>query len=170
MNVIIISGIVNITDLKHFLICLSDIGKKHIIIIQALNADLLSGSRHIIFAVNKALRSFASGKNIANNPNMEIMLYASGTRQIERALAMGVKAGKNRIAVVLSGENEMDEAEVEVRGLIDTIDPAVLDYSESKRDVITKFFNITPEELDAVGDKKIPELVLERVALMEVIK
>ena len=101
---------------------------------------------------------------------MEIMLYASGTRQIERALTMGVKEGNNRIAVVLSGENEMDEAQVEVRGLIDTIDPAVLDYSESKRDLITKFFNITPEERDAVGDEKIPELVLERVALMEVIK
>jgi len=33
-----------------------------------------------------------------------------------------------------------------------------------------EFFDITRDELDAVGAKKMPELVLERVALVDVIK
>jgi KEOPS complex subunit Cgi121 len=36
--------------------------------------------------------------------------------------------------------------------------------------VLMEIFNITEEEIKSVGDDKIPELVLERVALVDVIK
>jgi KEOPS complex subunit Cgi121 len=43
-------------------------------------------------------------------------------------------------------------------------------YNASKREQLMKIFGITNEELEAVGEEKLPELVLERVALVDVIK
>jgi len=170
MNIRIIGGSVNITDLDRFLKQLSDIESTHNVTVQALSADLVSGIRHLMFAVGKAIRSFGSGRNTANNLGMEIMLYASGNLQIGRALGMGVKTGENRVAVVVAGNNGVDSAISEVNKVLDAIDPAVLEYSKAKQDGLLEFFNITHDELDAVGESKIPELVLERVALVDVIK
>jgi KEOPS complex subunit Cgi121 len=170
MNIEIISGIVKITDNNIFIKQLSDIAGRYKITIQALNADLLSGVRHIQFAVDKAIRSFESGKNIANNLGMEIMLYASGGRQIEKALDLGVKRGENRLAIVLVAENVSDEAVFDVRTLLDSEDASIVDYSDRKKEDILKIFNITAAEVEAVGKDKIPELVLERVALVDVMK
>ena len=170
MNIRIIGGSVNITDLDIFLKQLSEIESTHNVTVQALNADLVSGIRHLMFAASKAIRSFVSGRNTANNPGMEIMLYASGNLQIGRALGMGVKTGDNRVAVIVAGNNGVDVAISEVNKVLDTIDPAVLEYSKAKQDGLLDFFNITRDELDAVGEGKIPELVLERVALVDVIK
>jgi cytochrome b subunit of formate dehydrogenase len=36
-----------------------------------LNADLIAGERHLHFAVGKALRAIAAGKNIANESEIE---------------------------------------------------------------------------------------------------
>ncbi|MDT8402720.1 MAG: KEOPS complex subunit Cgi121 [Bacteroidales bacterium] len=170
MNIQIISGTINITNLPGFLRQLADIGEGHNITVQAVNADLLTGSRHLMFAVEKAIRSFDSGRNIANNLGMEIMLYAAGTRQIERALGLGVRMGENRIAMVLVGENGIDDALVHVSELLDTVDPIVLDYSDIRKKDIQEFFTITSDELETVDETKIPELVLERVALVDVVK
>ncbi|MCL7416170.1 MAG: KEOPS complex subunit Cgi121 [ANME-2 cluster archaeon] len=170
MNIQIISGTININNLPGFLKQLADIGEQHHITVQAVNADLLTGSRHLMFAVEKAIRSFGSGKNIANNLGMEIMLYAAGSRQIERALELGVRLGDNRIALVLAGDNGTDEVAVYVSGLLDTVDPTVMEYSDAKKKEILEFFSITSDELDAVDEEHIPELVLERVALVDISK
>jgi len=170
MNIVIISGPVQIRDNNIFIKQLSDISSRYNITVQSLNADLLSGVRHIQFAVEKAIRSFGSGKNTANNLGMEIMLYASGSRQIEKALELGVKNGENRVAIVLVGENVTDEALFDVRTLLNSEDASIVDYSDSKKEDLLKIFNITAAELEAVGEDKIPELVLERVALVDVIK
>jgi KEOPS complex subunit Cgi121 len=170
MNIVIISGPVKIRDNNIFIKQLSDISSRYNITVQSLNADLLSGVRHIQFAVKKAIRSFESGKNTANNLGMEIMLYASGSRQIEKALELGVKNGENRVAIVLVGENVTDEALFDVRTLLNSEDASIVDYSDSKKEDLLKIFNITADELEAVGEDKIPELVLERVALVDVIK
>ena len=57
---------------------------------QALDADKVVSERHISFAAEKALAAFSERRNIAKDAGMEIMRYASGERQIERALFMGV--------------------------------------------------------------------------------
>ncbi|HUW68561.1 MAG TPA: KEOPS complex subunit Cgi121 [Candidatus Nanoarchaeia archaeon] len=170
MNIVIVSGLVKITDNNIFIKQLSNIARCYNITVQALNADLLSGVRHIQFAVEKAIRSFESGKNTANNLGMEIMLYASGSRQIEKALDLGVKNGENRVAIVLVGENVPDEAAFDIMTLLNSEDASIVDYSDRKKEDLLKLFNITAAELEAVGEDKIPELVLERVALVDVMK
>jgi KEOPS complex subunit Cgi121 len=132
--------------------------------IQAFDADKLAGKDHLTFAIKKALDSFNKCTNVANDLGKEIMLYAAGTRQINRAIKIGVHDGLNNIAIVAVGEMIDLSA-------FDEITPGnVLQYSGSKNSALMDIFNITEEEIEVAGADKIPELVLERVALVDVMK
>ncbi len=45
-----------------------------------------------------------------------------------------------------------------------------LEYKGDKKEGIKKFFDITEAELKAVGESKLKQLVLERVAMLDVLK
>ncbi len=160
----ILEGTIFIDNVESFLDKIKKISKEKNITIQVLDADKLAGKEHIKFAVEKAMNSFKTGTNIANDLAKEIMLYASGTRQISKAMRLGIHKGENNIALIAVGEGSnlsvFNEIKLE----------NVLEYDVSKKNVIMEVFNITVEEMKAVGDEKIPELVLERVALVDVIK
>lgn len=159
----ILEGSVLIDNLDEFLHKLKKIGDERNLSIQALDADKCAGEGHIRFAVEKAKSSFNSGTNIAKDLAKEIMLYAAGTRQIKRAVKLGIHRGRNNIVLVAVGETELPEFK-------EIIPENVLAYNKSKKDAIMETFGITAEEVEAVGEEKIPELVLERVALVDVIK
>ena len=160
----ILEGTIFIDNMEDFLDRIKKISKEKNITIQALDADKLAGEEHIRFAVEKAMNSFKAGTNIANDLAKEIMLYASGTRQISKAMRLGIHKGKNNIALVAVGEEPDLSAFNEIKP------EHVLEYNVSKKNVIMEIFNITVDEIEAVGEEKIPELVLERVALVDVIK
>jgi KEOPS complex subunit Cgi121 len=160
----ILEGTISIDNVESFLDKIKKISKEKNITIQVLDADKLAGKEHIRFAVEKAMNSFKAGTNIANDLAKEIMLYASGTRQISKAMRLGVHKGKNNIALVAVGEKPDLSAFNEIKP------EHMLEYKVSKKNVIMEVFNITVKEIEAVGDEKIPELVLERVALVDVIK
>lgn len=160
----ILEGTIFIDNVEGFLDKIKKISKEKNITIQVLDADKLAGKEHIRFAVEKAMNSFKAGTNIANDLAKEIMLYASGTRQISRAIRLGIHKGENNIALVVVGEKPDLSAFNEIKP------EHVLEYKVSKKNAIMEVFNITAEEIEAVGDEKIPELVLERVALVDVIK
>lgn len=165
----ILNGIIEIKNIEKFLEYLNNISKKYKVAIQALDANKIAGERHIQFAVEKAIKSMDLGRNIANTLSLEILLYASGKRQINKALSIGVSRGKNNIALVVVGDsNNEDLAISELKKLID--EKPVIEYTENKKTAIMEFFDITKEEINAVGEEKIPELVLERVALVDVMK
>ncbi len=160
----IIEGTIFIANTEKFLEKIKKAGKYKNMVIQAFDADKLAGEEHIRFAVKKAMNSFKAGRNIANDLAKEIMLYAAGTRQINRAVKLGVHTGENNIALVAIGE-AIDLS------MFNEIKPKpVLQYDSSKNDALLEIFNITEEELEARGRDKIPELVIERVALVDVTK
>jgi KEOPS complex subunit Cgi121 len=159
----ILEGKVSIDDVEEFLQKLNKISKEKNLTLQALDADKIAGEEHIRFAIGKAINSFRTGTAIANDLSKEIMLYAAGTRQIIRAVKLGIHKGENNIALVAVGDAKLSG--------FDEIRPAsVLAYDQSKKEALMKVFGITNEELEAVGEDKLPELVLERVALVDVIK
>ena len=160
----ILEGTIFIDNMEDFLDRIKKISKEKNITIQVLDADKLAGEEHIRFAVEKAMNSFKAGANIANDLAKEIMLYASGTRQISKAMKLGIHKGQNNIVLVAIGENP------DLSSFDEIIQKPVLQYDESKKGAIMQAFNITIEEIEAVGEEKIPELVLERVALVDVIK
>ena len=167
MKTEIIGGIVDIANVNSFIKMLSEVAKRHHVTIQAMDADKIAGVEHLSLVIKKAMRAMHEGKNIANDLGLEILLYASGKRQIERALQMGISPGRNNIAIVIVGD-DVERAGKEIQEFVQ--EAPVLDYDERKKDLIVKTFGITDAEIEAVGEEKIPELVLERVALLDVMK
>lgn len=160
----ILEGTVCIEDIDIFLSKTKEITKGRDLIILALDADKLAGEKHLMFAVEKAMNSFKAGRNIASDLGKEIMLYAAGTRQINRAMRIGVHNGKNNIVLVSIGED------IDLSSFNEITPKNVLQYYVSKNTALMDIFNITDEEIKAAGEDKIPELVLERVALVDVLK
>ncbi len=159
-----LEGMVFIDNVEEFLHKLKKISSEQNITIQALDADKLAGEEHVRFAVQKAINAFENSTNIANDLAKEIMLYASGTRQISKAMKLGIHKGRNKIVIVAVGENP------DLSLFEEIIPEPVLKYDEYKKSAIMLAFNITRDEIEVVGEEKIPELVLERVALVDVIK
>lgn len=169
MDTSIVSGLVHIEDLRDFLKTLNEMSSSNNVTIQALDADKIAGERHVRFAVKKATDAMKAHTNVANDLGVEIMRYAAGERQIEKAFSIGLHDGENRVVFVLVGEERsLLSASTALLEIID--EKPLLDYSVSKRESIISQFNITESEIEAVGEDKIPELVIERVALVDVLK
>jgi KEOPS complex subunit Cgi121 len=163
----IFEGSIFIENVEEFLQKLKKTAKEKNAVLQALDADKLAGEVHVKFAVEKAVRSFENKRNIAKELAKEIMLYASGSRQISRAMKLGIHKGLNNLVLVAVGDNLdasvfSDLAEIEQK--------PVLRYDNSKKKALMEAFGITEEEIKAAGEEKIPDLVIERVALLDVLK
>lgn len=159
----IIEGSVNVKDLDSFLNELEEIEGRYGAVVQGFDARYLASSQHLVSAVRKAERSFKQGRNVADGLGMEIMLYVAGTRQIDVATEIGLEEGRqDAVFVVLEGDNGAVES---VRELVDV---GGITYGD--REILTGFYDITCEELEAVGEDKLELLVLERVALLDVNK
>lgn len=184
MNVQVTSATVNMPDIMAFIRELQDIQTEYDVTIQALDADLVAGPEHILFATEKAIRSWNFGKAMANDLGMEILLYASGNRQISRALEMGVHTGDNRVALVIASDarSAVEGSVQRVKVLVEMMGgrveeensegekDGILAYIDDKKIRLQSFFNITDLELEAAGAQKICDLVLERVAMVDVMK
>ncbi|MPM30563.1 hypothetical protein SDC9_77113 [bioreactor metagenome] len=168
----VICGTVRIEDLSAFLKTINTVASENEVTIQGLNADLIAGEKHLHFAVGKALRAIASGSNVAKDPGIEIMRYAAGERQIERSFSIGLHEGENNVVFVLLGK--MDNLLIALSELRKQIEEKpcseLLSYSSSKRKEILSLFGITDGEIEASGEEHIPELVIERVALANLVK
>jgi tRNA threonylcarbamoyladenosine modification (KEOPS) complex Cgi121 subunit len=103
------------------------------------------------------------------------MLYASGQRQIRKAMKLiGIKSNTQEIAVLVIGEDaeKVNSAFTHIGNFANAKrDDGVLDLTEDKIEVIQKAFKISNEEIEAVmknGDLKeaVKKLIIERVALL----
>lgn len=168
----IICGTVQIPNLSDFLKVISSIASENEVVIQGLNADLIAGERHLHFAVGKAVRAVAAGRNIAKDPGIEIMRYAAGERQIERSFSIGLREGENNAVFVLFGKmDNLILAFSAIRKLIEEKPCSeLLAYSDFKKKGILYLFGITDAEIEASGEEHIPEFVIERVALADFLK
>lgn len=172
MEVQIVCGTVQVSKLSGFLKKTNAIAAEYGVTVQGLNSDLIAGERHLRFAVEKTLRAFAEGKNIAKDPGVEIMRYAAGEKQIERSFSIGLFEGENQAVFVVLGKKEKVEAAVPaVKKLVEEKPCAdQFNYTIEKRPGILEKFGITGDEIEAAGEVMIPELVLERVALVDFLK
>ena len=154
-----------IPDKRELISAIRDLQLQSGCIVQALDADKVVSKRHLLYATEKALSAFSQKRNIAKDAGMEIMRYASGERQIERALCIGVSDKTERIALVLASwgveSSWPDEGE-----LAKLLEPDGLDCS-CRYEAVKEVFNISSAELDAVGTERIEDLVIERVALAD---
>ena len=163
----------NIQDIDLFFKQILSLSKKYKIVIQVINADIVYGKNHLISASQHAVRAFEQKKNSTNSLAMEILLYASGERQIQRAIQkVGIKKGNVNVALVFVDEFQ------ENGKVSDTIVGKILEALNLMRedkvlegdiDTLRKF-GITQQELMTVPKNKHRNLILEKVAMVDVIK
>jgi KEOPS complex subunit Cgi121 len=154
-----------IKESSQFIEALRDLAARHGCTLQALDADKVVNDKHITLAAEMALAAFGERRNVAMDLGVEILRYASAQRQIERALDMGISDSTKRIALVAvtSGGGHDVFAEAEIRRLIE-LDGGGSSY---RAEAVRETFDISEEEIRAAGESKIPDLVMERVALMD---
>jgi KEOPS complex subunit Cgi121 len=165
----------DIRDVDVFLKEILGFSKKYGVVIQVLNADLIYGENHLVSAVEHTQRAFERRRNSTNSFAMEILLYASGERQIHKGIEkIGVKEGKSNIAFVF-----VDKIENWAPGTIsdDTIEETLAALNLTRDDEVLKGnvdtlkrFGITQQELTTVPQDKQGDLILEKVAMVDVIK
>ncbi|MCT8336018.1 hypothetical protein FKB36_00525 [Methanoculleus sp. Afa-1] len=135
----------------------------HIIL---FDADRLAGRDHVEAAIRHARRSWAGGDPIANSLEMEALLYAAGTRQCQVASSFGIHPGENRSYLVVCPP--VPGVRDRLAGLVRFVEEDWEEIGPAKRELLAELFAITPEEVAVVGEERFGELVVERVALLDV--
>lgn len=164
----VVEGHATVEDLDGFLDELAAIGDATGCAVQAFDARYVVGHEHLARAVELADRAFERDENVARDRSVEILLYAAGRRQIDRALEMGVSEGESPVVVVVhgtaAGAREREAAD-RVAGLLEPA--ATLDVTDAER--VREFFGISDGELAATAGG-LADAVRERVALLDVEK
>ena len=173
----IIGAVGKVADVDELLKKILFVAEKKHVCIQILNADVVYGKVHLVSAAQHAIRAMKEHRHTMNSLAMEVLLYASGERQIKLGITkIGAKKGTRNVAfVIIDNIKEIPEAsgrfsDADVTGLLKTLqflkDDKVL---EGDKDTLTKF-GITTKELETVPKEKYGHLILEKVAMVDVIK
>jgi KEOPS complex subunit Cgi121 len=127
----------------------------------------MAGQVHAEAAISHAFRAFSKGNAISNSVEMEALLYAAGSRQCQQGTEFGIHPGDNRVYLCICPGNTRVRNDLEKIGrYCDEEDWET--FSEEKQSLLMEIFGITDEEIGVVGIGRLQDLVLERVALLEV--
>jgi KEOPS complex subunit Cgi121 len=165
----VVEGVADIDDVGEFVAALDEIGAEHGTTVQAFDARYIVSHAHLERAVELADRAIERGENVARDRGVEILLYAAGRRQIDRALSVGISEGTQPVVVVVDDEAGDDEAEAAAADAVGALlaPASTLGAYDERR--VREYFDVGEAELTAVaGD--VADVVLERVALLDVEK
>ncbi len=130
------------------------------------NADLMAGRAHAEAALLRAIRAVRAGTAISSSLEMEALLHAAGNRQCSVAERFGLHEGMNRAYVCLCPP--VAGAFRDLSAIMEFVDEDWEAIPDEKAERLREAFGITPGELAAAGPARLRDLILERVALLEV--
>ena len=145
--------------------------------VQCVDLDRVPGSHYMLLATVNALKSHRSRQPIAKSLGMELLLYISGSSQINQALArVGVTSETNRTAALAVGSSRNQvlavgnylEQVLGQPGRDDLLD----DWSRVRIENVRSGFEIGEKELHAIIRGKesitsaIERLAIERSAML----
>jgi len=178
----LVAGTFAIGDLDAFLADLDAIATETGAVVQAFDADLVVSATQLSEAARLAVRAIGRGEAVARDPGVEVLLYAAGRRQIDRALELGVSEGERR-AVVLAADfgavPGVERSAADLGGAVDSLRALATDSTEvldgeglsagTDEERVREFYEVTDREIAATnGD--LADAVHERVALLDVEK
>ena len=160
-----------IKDIDVFLKKINSFSTENNLIIQVFNADLIYGKDHIISAVEHAKRAFERKTNTTNSLEKEILLYASGNRQLKLAIPkMGVKEGSGKIAFVFVNNEKGEIPNRITNDFLNNLNLKTDDkVLEGNRETLIKF-GIKENEIETVTEEKYSYIILEKVAMVDILK
>lgn len=175
----VVEGVADVEDVGAFVADLDAVGERHGVTVQAFDARYVVDRAHLKRALELADRAIDRGENVARDRGVEVMLYAAGRRQIDRALTLGVAEGECPVVVLVAGEDgdgPGDEDGVDSHGdeaaaasaVRDLLTPAdtLGDYEEDR---VREYFDVGETELAATAGT-LADVIHERVALLDVRK
>lgn len=166
----LVAGRATVEDVDEFVASLGAIGDEHGCAIQAFDARYIVSRGHLERALELADRARARGEAVARERAVEILLYAAGRRQIERALELGVDTGEGPVVVLVAAEEdgEASDERAAATAVGELLDPGdtLGEYDDER---VRAFFDIGEREL-AATNAGLAALVGERVALLDVEK
>lgn len=116
-----LTGTETVTDLDDYLATVDAVGDETGCTVQVFDARYVVDETHLRRALTFADRAFTRGENVARDRGVEILLYAAGRRQIDRALEMGVSEGTIPVvALVAADEGAADEGAVDETATAET--------------------------------------------------
>jgi len=143
-----------------------EIGSRHGCHIVCLDAERLAGREHAWMAAQYGIRSWRRGNAIADSLEMEVLLYAGGTRQTSIARTYGIGPGTRNLYLCFIPS--IGGAGKELEALVKLVTDDWNKLSEEKIVRLMELFGITKVEREVVGERRFANLVLERVALLDV--
>ena len=140
--------------------------------IQLFDAHMIFGKPHLISAFEHAKRSIQREEKATHSIGMEVLLYASGERQIKKAIKkMGIKKDRySFVAIFLHSSEFIDEIDTFINEFLTHF------HLEKNDSVISPDINMLPEygigkqAISSVSKDQVFQLVLEKIALVDVIK
>lgn len=184
----VLEGTATVADVTAFVEDLAAVGDERGCVVQAFDARLVASYDHLATATRYAARAHRRDDAIARDPAVEVLVYAAGRRQIQRALEMGVDEGETPAAVVVADDFPADpvtatETEADCADAVaDRLDDAGVvgsgpsdDAASDERDAlaatdpdrVSEFFDVGDPEL-AATDAALADLVRERVVMLSI--
>ena len=158
--------VVEVSDPGAFLETIRLIGTRWHTHLIFFNADLMAGRAHALSALFHAFRAKEEGCMISSRVEMEALLYAAGSRQCQSGMRFGLHKGRNKAYLCICPPSR--EAFRELLPLVTVSSGDWNEISPEKAERLAENFAITLPEIEAAGPDRLGELVLERVALLEV--
>jgi tRNA threonylcarbamoyladenosine modification (KEOPS) complex Cgi121 subunit len=141
---------------------------------QILDAKNVAGVDHLLFAALNALKAQTEGKQLTTRLAVEILLYASGQRQIKNAIAsLGVSPLSKKVAVIgIAGKQDsLEKFKAKLADILHgELDESILEEGEEAN--IRRLFNITEVQMKTVIGRNatkrmgLTKLVIEKMALL----
>ncbi len=130
--------------------------------ILVTKADMIFGVDHLRTALYHAKKAIKEGRNASDSLALETLLYASGERQLSSALKkMTVDDSTEEVAIAKLSEGAFQPNE-SWKPFPDKVD-------NPSRERLLRF-GLTDKELSTLGDRHPVELVMEKVAAVDVLK
>ncbi|WP_276273476.1 KEOPS complex subunit Cgi121 [Haloarcula litorea] len=164
----VVEGQADVDDVGTFVERLDAVADDHGVVVQAFDARYVVDRRHLERAVELARRARDRDDAIADDFGVEILLYAAGRRQIDRALRMGVSGGECPVVAVVVGDGDEDAERAAAESVERLLTPGET-LGESDPERVRSFFDVTETEL-AATEGTLADAVRERVALLPVEK
>ena len=146
--------------------------------IQVLDAKFVAGEKHLLFAILNALNAFQQSHNISESLEVEVLLYASGQRQIRKAIdLLGVKPATSEIAVavITANKDDVKGIEAKIAGIVPgKREDNVLRHQEGKAERLIEAFDITDTELEVASENRetlweaLVAIIIEKCALLAI--
>ncbi|GEM_PF-996200 len=154
---------------KSFYKALEEISKITGVYIVVIDPDVLPSPLNLIIAAKYALRAFIEKRNISEKFPIELLLFLSGKKEINKVLEIFPPKGEIRAFVIcLIGKNKSSVVEA-INLLEDRLrirkEISIFDLNNTKIKKILKIYNINEKEVKSYYSNNINKILTYAVAI-----